>query len=207
VITPRRGMLADYDAVVANIERIQKELADYLETQSECVLYLFIYLCPGCNVISITNAVFVLRSYFGARVVYRDVQKEIYQLEVPIKAVPKTLPADYQLQSQTKDCRRYWTKFIRDRVPKLNDLCEDRDDIRTTLCIFCSFDPAAFVCSLTLAFTHSGRPVEANACQVRSAVLFFLVDCCVSPLHGFRLLSSGGILINTTPVPSCFYLG
>jgi len=65
-----------------------------------------------------------------------------YQLEVPESVVSKHAPEEYELKSQRKGFRRYWTQNIGRLLQQLIDMETQRDDaLKDTMrMIFHSFD-------------------------------------------------------------------
>jgi hypothetical protein len=105
VITPKVGASTEYDDIVGSIATVERELEEYLEKQKTCARP---HMC-SCFAISLTP--FLLRSVFGTKTIsYRNIQKELYQIEVPIKSVPKSLSPEYQVMSQTK--ARFIRRFV-----------------------------------------------------------------------------------------------
>lgn len=47
---------------------------------------------------------------------YRDIGKDIFQLEIPMNEVQPSLSSGWILMSKTKGVNRYWTPWIRERV-------------------------------------------------------------------------------------------
>ena len=105
----------------------------------------------------------------GARISYKDIGKEVYQLEVSCKV--KT-PASWMVMSKTKDFSRYYTPQLNDLIGELleaNEHCESgMRTIKTRL--YARFDEhfqdwmnivskfAEIDCLLTLAFNRNGMP-------------------------------------------------
>eukprot|EP00698_Gefionella_okellyi_P003683 TRINITY_DN13445_c0_g1_i1.p1 TRINITY_DN13445_c0_g1~~TRINITY_DN13445_c0_g1_i1.p1 ORF type:complete len:1151 (+),score=299.87 TRINITY_DN13445_c0_g1_i1:80-3532(+) len=104
VIMPKEGMVADYDRVQAKIVAVEKKLKRHLSEQ---------------------------REYFGSEnVKYKDINKELYQIEVPVSALKGvTVTNEYSVMSQTKEVKRFWTPFIREQMPILERAKEERTDI------------------------------------------------------------------------------
>lgn len=65
-----------------------------------------------------------------------------FQLEVPEGVVSKHAPEEYELKSQRKGFRRYWTHTIEQLLQQLVDMETQRDDaLKDTMrTIFHSFD-------------------------------------------------------------------
>lgn len=70
---------------------------------------------------------------------YKDIGKEIYQIEVSIKT---KVPKDWQQMSKTQTVHRYWTRTIQDYVKDIMEAREMRDETLRTLKlrIFAKFD-------------------------------------------------------------------
>lgn len=65
-----------------------------------------------------------------------------YQLEIPESVVSRHAPEEYELKSQRKGFRRYWTQTIEQLLQQLIDMETQRDDaLKDTMrTIFHSFD-------------------------------------------------------------------
>ena len=65
-----------------------------------------------------------------------------FQLEVPLSALARNTPNDYDLKSQKKGFRRYWTSEIEEMLGRMIDAEERRDAaLKDTMrTIFHSFD-------------------------------------------------------------------
>eukprot|EP00112_Aurelia_sp_Birch-Aquarium-sp1_P001465 Seg1159.3 transcript_id=Seg1159.3/GoldUCD/mRNA.D3Y31 product="DNA mismatch repair protein Msh6" protein_id=Seg1159.3/GoldUCD/D3Y31 len=101
VIVPKRGVHEDYDASLYDIEKIGRELEEYLDKQKKRL---------GCRAI-----------------VYWGNGKFRYQLEVPEKVLERSTPDDYHLKSQRKGYKRFRTDFIEGKLLELAE-AEDRRD-------------------------------------------------------------------------------
>lgn len=100
VVVPFAGVEKDYDDANAKFLQIKDDFDRYLVTQEK---------------------VLKIR---GAK--YKDVGKEIFQLEIPANtAVPK----DYVLMSKTKTVKRYWTSEIKEMVKDYQEWDERRSAV------------------------------------------------------------------------------
>lgn len=62
---------------------------------------------------------------------YKDVGKEIFQLEIPADT---SVPKEYVLMSKTKNTKRYWTPPIREMVKAFQEWEERRNSTKKPLC-------------------------------------------------------------------------
>ncbi|CAI8005594.1 DNA mismatch repair protein Msh6 [Geodia barretti] len=83
-IIPARGVNPAYDAAVETIHKTATCLEEYLAKQKK------VLACPS--------------------LVYWGTGRNRFQLEVPESTPASRIPRDYELKSQKKGCRRYWTK-------------------------------------------------------------------------------------------------
>uniref|UniRef100_A0A0P4VS63 DNA mismatch repair protein n=1 Tax=Scylla olivacea TaxID=85551 RepID=A0A0P4VS63_SCYOL len=129
-IVPRAGVDAEYDEAMEQIDSTKKSLAEYLKEQCK---------------------------HFGTKVVYWGNDKKRYQLEVPEHACRRA-GDDYELVSQRKGHRRFWTSTTREL---LADMIAGEEQRNTSLSdiarrIFNQFDQhqkqweAALQCVATL---------------------------------------------------------
>ena len=65
-----------------------------------------------------------------------------FQLEIPESVISRQAPEEYELKSQRKGYRRYWTQTIEQLLQQLVDMETQRDDaLKDTMrTIFHSFD-------------------------------------------------------------------
>ena len=79
---------------------------------------------------------------YCAHVIPLGVGRNRFQLEVPERALSRHTPNDYDLRSQRKGYKRYWTKEIEDMLARMIDAEERRDAaLKDTMrTIFHSFD-------------------------------------------------------------------
>ncbi|KAL8582855.1 hypothetical protein ACOMHN_042688 [Nucella lapillus] len=101
VIIPTKGVDEDFDTGMADSQRLESELQEYLEQQKKRL---------GCKTMS----------YWGTG-------KNRYQMEVP-EAVLKRVPEEYELMSSKKGAKRYRTQEIEDLLAELTD-AEERKDV------------------------------------------------------------------------------
>ncbi|KAJ1953581.1 DNA mismatch repair protein msh6 [Dispira parvispora] len=99
-IVPSPGVEAAYDRVLAQQKNLEQRFAQYLEQQRQVL---------KCSTIE-----------------YRDLGKEIYQLEVP-KSIK--VPHHYVQLSATKAYSRYWTAELQTMVKEFNELQETRNSV------------------------------------------------------------------------------
>jgi DNA mismatch repair protein MSH6 len=116
VIVPNEGVSKSYDRAMKDINCIKRELAEYLDRQRRRLG------SQGIN-------------YWGSG-------RNRFQLEVPERALSRHTPNDYDLRSQRKGYKRYWTKEIEDMLARMIDAEERRDAaLKDTMrTIFHSFD-------------------------------------------------------------------
>eukprot|EP00731_Ephydatia_muelleri_P021032 Em0013g759a len=97
------GVNPSYDEALEDIETTRHQLMDYLSKQRKRL---------GCNTIAYwaTNA-----------------PKNRYQMEVPESVYLRHIPEEYELKSQKKGVRRYWTKEIESNLERLTEAEERRD--------------------------------------------------------------------------------
>ncbi|KAI9596421.1 muts domain V-domain-containing protein [Syncephalis fuscata] len=94
-VIPYEGVEKDYDEIGNKMKLIQQELQDYLIQQ---------------------------RTEFKSKdIVYKDIGKERYQLEVPKKI---TVPSNYMRLSQTKAVNRYWSPKLKKLVTEYEETME-----------------------------------------------------------------------------------
>lgn len=87
-IVPKKGVDAEYDSVLAELADIKKDLDKYLEKQKQ---------------------------HFGVKITFHGTDRKRYQIEVPESQVKKVGPG-YELQSQRKGFKRYYTVEAKVRV-------------------------------------------------------------------------------------------
>lgn len=113
-IIPSAGIDKEYDAAMEEIEETKKEFESYLRIQ---------------------------RNIFSCKVVYFGNGRNRYQLEVPENAV-KYATDEYELQSQRKGFKRYWTPTIKELLTKLMSAEDHRNAALKDIMrrIFSAFD-------------------------------------------------------------------
>jgi len=96
-ITPVDGYDETYDETKQAIRDIEMELQDYLRK---------------------------IQKKFGSKdIVYKDLGKEIYQIQVP-KRLVKSVPKDWIQMSKTQAVNRYYNASLRDDIQRLNEAKE-----------------------------------------------------------------------------------
>lgn len=80
-IVPKKGVDEEYDQVLEKLDEIEKDSNKYLEQQ---------------------------RKHFGVKVTFIGSDRKRYQLEVPDSQLKK-VTSSYELQSQRKGFKRYYT--------------------------------------------------------------------------------------------------
>ncbi|XP_066983199.1 DNA mismatch repair protein Msh6 isoform X2 [Macrobrachium rosenbergii] len=98
-IIPSHGVDSEYDSAIEQIKTTKDRLADYLKEQ--------------CR-------------HFGAKVVYWGNDKKRYQLEVPDHACKKAND-EYELTSQKKGFKRFWTETTKSLLSDMASGEEHRD--------------------------------------------------------------------------------
>ncbi|XP_057339298.1 probable DNA mismatch repair protein Msh6 [Microplitis mediator] len=100
-IIPKKGMDAEYDKVIAELAQVKKDADDYLRSQSR---------------------------YFGVEVKYTGTKKNAFQIEVPESRTNK-ITDRYELQSQRKGFKRYWTAETKEILRRLTEAEEQREKV------------------------------------------------------------------------------
>jgi len=96
-ITPVDGYDENYDETKQAIKDIEMELQDYLRK---------------------------IQKKFGSKeIVYKDLGKEIYQIQIP-KRLVKNVPKDWIQMSKTQAVNRYYNASLRDDIQRLNEAKE-----------------------------------------------------------------------------------
>lgn len=85
---PKKGVDVEYDSVLVELAQNKEDLNRYLEKQ---------------------------RQHFGVKVTFHGSDRKRYQIEIPDTQVKKVGPG-YELQSQRKGFKRYYTAEARVRV-------------------------------------------------------------------------------------------
>jgi DNA mismatch repair protein MSH6 len=114
LLIPERGIEEDFDASQDRIAEIKAELQALLNKQRKAL---------GSNQIQ-----------------FRDIGKEIYQLEVPAKV--KNIPASWQKMSATKDLKRFYFPDLKALIRELQEAQETHGQIvkETAKRFFARFD-------------------------------------------------------------------
>ncbi|ODV83458.1 hypothetical protein CANARDRAFT_202939 [[Candida] arabinofermentans NRRL YB-2248] len=97
ILVPEVGIEPEFDESNAEMKRMEKELDDIMRDYR--------------------------REFKAQEMCYRDSGKEIYLIEVPIKAVSK-VPKDWQQMAATAKCKRYWSPKVKLLVRKLMEARE-----------------------------------------------------------------------------------
>ncbi|XP_050687957.1 DNA mismatch repair protein Msh6-like isoform X2 [Eriocheir sinensis] len=151
-IIPHRGVDAEYDEALERLDSTKRSLADYLKEQCK---------------------------YFGTKVVFWGNDKKRYQLEVPEHACRRA-GDEYELISQRKGYKRYWTTATRELLEEMIAAEEQRNTSLNDIArrIFNQFDKhqkqweAALQCMAALdvlcSLTHFSREAETVQPEVLS---------------------------------------
>ncbi|EFN63608.1 Probable DNA mismatch repair protein Msh6 [Camponotus floridanus] len=100
-IVPKKGVDAEYDLVLAELAKNKKDLDKYLEKQKQ---------------------------HFDANISFFGTDKKRYQIEVPESRVKKVGPG-YELQSQRKGFKRYYTAEAKELLARQINTEEHRDKV------------------------------------------------------------------------------
>lgn len=100
-IVPKKGVDEEYDQVLEKLDEIEKDSNKYLEQQ---------------------------RKHFGVKVTFIGSDRKRYQLEVPDSQLKK-VTSSYELQSQRKGFKRYYTNETKDLLARQISAEEDRDRV------------------------------------------------------------------------------
>ncbi|CAL1689622.1 unnamed protein product [Lasius platythorax] len=100
-IVPKKGVDAEYDLVLAELAKIKKDLDKYLEKQKQ---------------------------HFGTKITFYGTDKKRYQIEIPESQVKKVGPG-YELQSQRKGFKRYYTAEAKELLGRQINAEEHRDKV------------------------------------------------------------------------------
>ncbi|KAJ3091283.1 DNA mismatch repair protein msh6 [Quaeritorhiza haematococci] len=95
------GFDSEYDAAEEAVQSVMNELEAYRKQQERKL---------------------------GCKIAYKDIGKEIFQLEVPSKI---KVPKDWMQMSKTQAVNRYWTSDLKNLVNEILEAREIRDDILT----------------------------------------------------------------------------
>jgi DNA mismatch repair protein MSH6 len=100
VLVPERGVEEEFDASQDRIEEVKAELQALLKIKQ--------------------------KELGSQKVVFRDIGKEIYQIEVPAKI---KAPKDWKMMSSTKDVKRYYFNDLKDLVRELQEAQETHGQV------------------------------------------------------------------------------
>ncbi|KAF7385811.1 hypothetical protein HZH66_011653 [Vespula vulgaris] len=100
-IVPKKGVDEEYDSVLSQLEEIKHDLDAYLEKQ---------------------------RKHFGVKVTFFGQDRKRFQLEVPDSQVKKVGPG-FELQSQRKGFKRYYTAEAKELLARQTNAEEGRDKV------------------------------------------------------------------------------
>ncbi|KYQ47660.1 putative DNA mismatch repair protein Msh6 [Trachymyrmex zeteki] len=100
-IVPKKGVDAEYDSVLAELADIKKDLDKYLEKQ---------------------------KRHFGVKVTFHGTDRKRYQIEIPESQVKKVGPG-YELQSQRKGFKRYYTAEAKELLTRQMNAEEHKDKV------------------------------------------------------------------------------
>jgi len=150
VIHPRPGVDKEYDQALRDIESIKKRLDEYLQEQK--------------------------RDLSCRNIVYFGTAKNRYQLEIP-DSTAKNLAHKYNITSQKKGYKRYWTSEIESMLAELMTAEEHRDSSLRDIMrrIFNAFDKShtkwslcvqcMAVLDVLLSLTEYSKSSEGVMCQ------------------------------------------
>ncbi|XP_076766173.1 DNA mismatch repair protein Msh6 [Xylocopa sonorina] len=100
-IVPKKGVDTEYDSVLMELAEVKKDAERYLEKQ---------------------------RQHFGVKVTYHGSDRKRYQIEIPDSQVKK-IGSGYELQSQRKGFKRYYTAETKEILSKQINAEEHRDKV------------------------------------------------------------------------------
>ncbi|XP_012344684.1 probable DNA mismatch repair protein Msh6 [Apis florea] len=100
-IVPKKGVDSEYDAVLMELEEIKKDSEQYLEKQ---------------------------KKHFGVKVTFHGSDKKRYQIEIP-DSQTKKVGAGFELQSQRKGYKRYYTAESKELLSRQINAEEHRDKV------------------------------------------------------------------------------
>eukprot|EP00158_Paraphelidium_tribonemae_P008718 Partr_v1_DN28659_c1_g1_i1_m50553 putative Component of the post-replicative DNA mismatch repair system (MMR). Heterodimerizes with msh-2 to form MutS beta, which binds to DNA mismatches thereby initiating DNA repair. Msh-3 provides substrate-binding and substrate-specificity to the complex. When bound, the MutS beta heterodimer bends the DNA helix and shields approximately 20 base pairs. Acts mainly to repair insertion-deletion loops (IDLs) from 2 to 13 nucleotides in size, but can also repair b len=102
----KTGVENDFDEILDEVSRIEKELNDHLKEQKEAL---------GCSELK-----------------FKDLGKELYQIEVPLKAVTR-VPNNWLKRSGTKAVSRFHSPFLVKKVREYQEAMEKKTVILAQL--------------------------------------------------------------------------
>ncbi|KAH0951034.1 hypothetical protein HN011_010133 [Eciton burchellii] len=100
-IVPKKGVDDEYDTVLTELAKNKKDLDKYLEKQKQ---------------------------HFGVKITFHGTDKKRYQIEIPESQVKKVGPG-YELQSQRKGFKRYYTAEARELLTRQINAEEQKDKV------------------------------------------------------------------------------
>lgn len=100
-IVPKKGVDPEYDSVLIELADVKKDLERYLEKQ---------------------------RQHFGVKVTFHGSDRKRYQIEIPESQVKK-VGSGYELQSQRKGFKRYYTAEAKELLSRQINAEEHRDKV------------------------------------------------------------------------------
>ncbi|XP_076238982.1 DNA mismatch repair protein Msh6 isoform X2 [Calliopsis andreniformis] len=100
-IVPKKGVDSEYDSVLMELAEIKKDLERYLEKQKQ---------------------------HFGVKVTFHGSDKKRYQIEIPESQVKK-VGSGYELQSQRKGFKRYYTAEAKELLSRQINAEEQKDKV------------------------------------------------------------------------------
>ncbi|XP_043480249.1 probable DNA mismatch repair protein Msh6 [Leptopilina heterotoma] len=100
-IVPKKGVDTEYDTVLEELAHVEKDCAKYLEQQ---------------------------KKFFGVKVTYVGTDRKRFQLEVPDSQIKK-VNSSYELQSQRKGFKRYYTDETKELLSRQISAEENRDKV------------------------------------------------------------------------------
>ncbi|XP_018403551.1 PREDICTED: probable DNA mismatch repair protein Msh6 [Cyphomyrmex costatus] len=100
-IVPKKGVDAEYDSVLTELADIKEDLDKYLEKQKQ---------------------------HFGVKVTFHGTDRKRYQIEIPESQVKK-VGSGYELQSQRKGFKRYYTAEAKELLTRQMSAEEHKDKV------------------------------------------------------------------------------
>ncbi|CAK9830154.1 Probable DNA mismatch repair protein Msh6 [Anthophora retusa] len=100
-IVPKKGVDDEYDSLLTELAEVKKDLERYLEKQKQ---------------------------HFGVKVTFHGTDKKRYQIEIPDSQVKKVGPG-YELQSQRKGFKRYYTAEAKELLSRQINAEEHRNKV------------------------------------------------------------------------------
>ncbi|XP_015439440.1 PREDICTED: DNA mismatch repair protein Msh6 [Dufourea novaeangliae] len=100
-IVPKKGVDPEYDSVLMELAEVKKDLERYLDKQ---------------------------RQHFGVKVTFHGTDRKRYQIEIPESQVKKVGPG-YELQSQRKGFKRYYTTEAKQLLSRQTNAEEHRNKV------------------------------------------------------------------------------